>query len=278
MTANGNEVGCTDTLTGLGPEGKHSIGLSDLRFYVSNIRFTDADGQSVALTLDRNDFQYTSGAGSVALVDLTGNAEGTCGDSGVAFAEGTARTNTVITGKTVVEHVASVAFDIGVPQAVMKETIANNTLEGAPSPLNEMYWSWATGYRHFVMNFTVDDGNGHAGDGYVHIGSRDCGPADGLALEDRASCDFVNTPAVLLSTFDLATDTVRVELPPLLGGLDFISPIYDTTTFEVIGEGTGVECHSSPMQPDCPSIFSRFGLDMPTGRADAKANELFSRK
>ncbi|MFT3776500.1 MAG: metallo-mystery pair system four-Cys motif protein [Minicystis sp.] len=277
-TADGKEIGCTDKLTGFGPEGKHSIGLSDLRFYVSNIRFSDADGQPVTFTLDRNEFQYTSAAGSVALVDLTGNTEGTCGDSAVAFAEGTARTNTGIKGTTVVEHVASVSFDIGVPQAVMKETIADNTLEGAPTPLNEMYWSWATGYRHFVMNFTVDDGGGHTGDGYVHIGSRNCGPADGLALEDRTSCEFVNTPAVSLPTFDLATDTVRVELPAVLQGLDFISPIYDMTTFEVIGEGPGVECHSSPMQPDCPPVFSRFGLNMATGRADAKTNQLFSRK
>ncbi|WDT76931.1 MAG: hypothetical protein MPW16_06875 [Candidatus Manganitrophus sp.] len=57
-------------------------------------------------------------------------------------------------------------FDLGVSQPLMKATIANNTAEGAPSPLNEMYWSWASGYRHFVMNFAVeDDGNGNGGDG-----------------------------------------------------------------------------------------------------------------
>lgn len=35
------------------------------------------------------------------------------------------------------------------------------------------------------MNFAVrGDGSGKGGDGYVHIGSLDCGPADGKALED----------------------------------------------------------------------------------------------
>ena len=74
-----------------------------------------------------------------------------------------------------------------------KSVIANNTPEGAPSPLGEMYWSWATGYRHFVFNFTVTAGSGDTGDGYLHVGSLDCGAEGTLALEDRDACGFVNT-------------------------------------------------------------------------------------
>lgn len=274
-TADGKEVGCTDTITGVGPDGKHSVGVSDLRFYVSNLRFIDADGGAIELTLDENDFQYTSAAGSVALIDLTSNTEGSCSDSSVAFAEGTARTNAAITGKTLVANVASVSFDVGVPQAVMKDVLANNTPEGAPSPLNEMYWSWATGYRHFVMNFTVKTDAAEEGDGYMHIGSRNCGPADGLALEDRDTCEFVNTPSVSLPDFDLAKGAVVVDVKKVVAGLDFVAPIYDTETFEVIGEGPGVECHSSPMQPDCEPIFASFGINASTGAADASANLAF---
>ena len=58
----------------------------------------------------------------------------------------------------------------------------------------------------------------------------------------------------------------------MLEGLDFVSPIYDPTTFEVIGEGPGVECHSSPMQPDCPTVFGGFGLDITDGSADPAAD------
>lgn len=277
-TAGGKEVGCTDELTGVGAGGEHTVGLSDLRFYISNLRFTSESGEAVALTLDEDEFQYSSDAGSVALIDLTGNSEGTCAGNAVAFAEGTARTNDAVRGMAVVEDVASVSFDVGVPQALMKETIANETAEGAPSPLNEMYWSWATGYRHFVMNFTVEDGAGEKGDGYLHIGSRDCGPADGLALEDRESCGFVNTPTVALSGFDLSSDVVGVELPLAVAGLDFVAPIYDMTTFEAIGEGPGVECHSSPMQPDCEQIFASFGVSMSSGESDASKNTVFSRR
>lgn len=277
-TALGQDVNCTDKLTGMGPGTNQSIGLSDLRFYVSNLRFADAKGKPVALTLDDSEFQYNDAVGSVALIDMTGNTEGSCSGSAISFAEGTARTNKAVTGTTVVSSVASVSFDVGVPQALMKAIIANNTAEGAPSPLNEMYWTWASGYRHFVFNFTVENAAGSTGAGYLHIGSMDCGPADGRALEDRAACGFVNTPTVALPDFDLDTDTVKVDLPQFLTALDFIAPVYDTQTFAVIGEGPGVECHSSPMQPDCGPIFSSVGLDPSTGAAQASANKVFSRR
>jgi uncharacterized repeat protein (TIGR04052 family) len=274
--ANGKEVGCTDAIGGLGPGGKITVELSDLRFYVSNLKLLDADGQPVSFTLDDNEFQYNGKDGSVSLIDLTGTTEGACAASSIAFAEGTKRVNAAMKGTTLVSQVASVSFDVGVPQQVMKETIAAHTPEGAPSPLGEMYWTWATGYRHFVFNFAVDAGADGKGDGYVHIGSRDCGPADGHALEDRANCTYVNTPTVALGAFDLKKNVVQVDLPAILKDLDFVAPIYDPMTFMVIGQGPGVECHSSPMQPDCPLIFPRLGLDLTTGKAEAAADAIFS--
>jgi uncharacterized repeat protein (TIGR04052 family) len=265
--ADGNEVGCSDTLTGLGPDAEYTAGPSDLRFYVSNLVFENAAGEELEITLHENEFQYSSDAGSVVLIDLTSNDEGSC--------EGTAvRTNEEVAGETFVEDVVTVSFDVGVPQALMQETIATNTAEGAPSPLNEMYWNWATGYRHFVFNFTVE-GPEDGGDGYLHVGSRDCGPEDGLALEDRDECGFLNTPQVRLEDFDLENDVVEVDLVALLAELDFIAPIYDPETFEVIGEGPGAECHSAPTQPDCELIFTAMGLDSETGDADASENSVF---
>lgn len=277
-SAGGREIGCTDTVTGLGPDGRYEIGLSDLRFYVSNLRFFDAKGAPVALTLDATPFQLALDAGQVSLIDLTGSAAGTCAGNAIAFAEGTARTNAVITGTTQVDRVAAVSFDVGVPQAVMKEVIAENTLEGAPSPLAEMYWSWATGYRHLIANMVVRHAGGEHGEGYLHVGSRDCGPEGGLALDDRASCGFVNTPQVELDGFDLASDTVQLDVAELLRGIDFVSPIYDQETFEVIGEGPGLECHSAPpaAQPDCAALFANLGLSTADGTASAAGNHVFS--
>lgn len=275
-TLAGAPATCGDDVTGLGPDGAHSVGVSDLRFYVSNLRFVDADGKDVEVVLDENEFQLTHEAGSVALIDLTGNSEGACAASAIAFAEGTARTNAVITGQTFPADVVGISFDVGVPQDLMKSVIAENTLEGAPTPLNEMYWSWASGYRHFVFNFAVTDGADTSGGGYLHLGSADCGPAEGLALEDRDSCGFVNTPAVVIESFDLSNDEVMLDLTPLLSSLDFIAPVYDPETYEVIGETVGAECHSSPMQEDCPDVFAAFGLDLTSGEATAAKNQLFA--
>lgn len=275
--AGDDAAGCEGSISGLGPDEASSVGLSDLRFYVSNLQLADAKGQPVELTLDENDFQYTGDAGSVALIDLTGNDEGACAGNAIALAEGTARTNDVIAGRALVDDVKSISFDVGVPQALMREVIADHSAEGAPSPLNEMQWTWASGYRHFVMNFTIQSGD-ESGEGYVHVGSRDCGPEDGLALEDREECGFVNTPKVRLERFNLDENKVTLDVKRLLAGLDFVSPIYEPETFEVLGEGPGVECHSMPSQTDCTTLFASLGLDGEDGSADASQDEVFGRE
>ena len=273
----GRAVGCADDLSGFGPTGDEHVGINDLRFYLSNPKFKDAQGRDIEAAFDENEFQYRSADGAVALVDLTGNTEGSCSATSVAYAEGTARTHFALTGTTLVRQVSSVSFDVGVPQKLMQKTIATNTPEGAPSPLNEMYWNWNSGYRHFVFNFSVTDGRGTAGAGYVHLGSRDCAPeGDGIkALEDRDACTYINTPSFALRSFNLETDAIGVDLRKILEGVDFLAPVYDSTTFEVIGEGPGVACHSSPMQPDCATVFAHFGLSMSSGAANPSEDAVF---
>lgn len=274
----GNEVRCANQLSGFGPGGSNTIGIKDLRFYVSNVRFTDKDGKAVELELESDEFQLNDATGSVALIDLTGEADAMCADGSDAAAEGTARMNTSLRGKTQLGTVARIAFDIGVPQPLMKSMIATNTAEAAPSPMNEMYWSWASGYRHFVFNFSVQSGSNSRGGGNVHIGSRDCGPDDGKALEDRATCTYVNTPAVAMTGFDLKTNTIGIDLKRLLTDVDFVAPIYDPQTFQVIGQGPGVACHSAPTQPHCANVFAELGLDSATGLATAASNEVFVKR
>ncbi|MBL8951982.1 MAG: metallo-mystery pair system four-Cys motif protein [Myxococcaceae bacterium] len=270
----GAPKGCTDELTGFGAGSDQKVGINDLRFYVSNLKFTDRAGNTVAATLDKNDFQYDSAEGQVSLIDLTGNTEGTCGMSMLGGGEGTARTNDSIKGTTLLGEVAGVSFDVGVPQPVMKKVIADNTAEGAPSPMREMYWSWNSGYRHLVFNFTVRTPTNAPGEGYLHVGSRNCNAMGMKALADRDRCEFVNTPKVALTGFDLTKDQVGLDLRKLLANIDFVSPLYDAN-FVVIGMGPGVECHSGPTQPDCAPLFTSLGLDMGTGGATAAGNTAF---
>ncbi|MEZ4322314.1 MAG: metallo-mystery pair system four-Cys motif protein [Myxococcota bacterium] len=273
----GSRVDCDTPIVGVGPGGSSSVGLADLRFYVSNVRLLDEDGEEVETTFDENGFQYQGTSDRVALIDLTSDSTGSCGAGAISFSEGTARTNDAITGTTLPGKVHAVAFDVGVSQPLMQEVIGANTAESAPSPLNEMYWSWQSGYRHFVFNMAVTDG-AESGEGYIHVGSTNCAGADGeLALESQDACGFVNTPAVELHDFDLASDVVAVDLRTVLEDLSYVAPVYDPETFEVVGESLGIGCHSFPGQPDCGPIFDRFGIDAATGSSTASANVIFGK-
>ena len=265
----GHVVGCGSAMGGFGPNQTDTVQISDLRFYVSNIQFFTAEGQKLAVTLDRNEFQYVSSDGTVALVDLTGTSIGACAGTGLTYPEGTARTNAAVTGTADAGKIDRVSFDVGVPQHLMKKVIADHTAEDAPSPLAEMHWSWAFAYRHFVMNFTMVDGNGTSGEGYVHVGSTDCGGDGTKALTDREACGNLNTPAVSLTGFDLATDTVAVNIRRILANLDFEMASTDATV-------PGVACHSSVEQPDCAMIFANFGINQATGASSASLNTVFS--
>lgn len=260
-------VSCDTTSTGFGTDGEYSIGLKDLRFYVSNVTFYDEYGVAIESTFDDSDFQLNHEEGFVGLIDLTSNTSGSC--DGVDGS--TERTNTMLTGMVLDTGVRKVTFDIGVPQAVMKDVINTSSAEDAPSPLNEMYWSWASGYRHFLMNFTIENTSALTGGGALHIGSKGCGSTDGLlALEDKDTCDFVNTPQVELTDFDLVNDSVVIDLDALLTDVAFSSTDAETGT-----EKLSVNCHSNTAgQADCTPIFNNFGIDTDDGTATASDNSV----
>jgi uncharacterized repeat protein (TIGR04052 family) len=281
LTAAGKPVGCADTLTGLGKDKNASVDINDVRFFVSDLSFLDGEGEEVEHTLDENDFQIQHEKGTVSLVDLTSNTEGGCTPDVFPDSEGTKRVHEAITGTTLVDKVAAVRFTVGVPQPLMGFMAQNYTEEDAPSPLAECMWPWAVGYRHFVFNFTLKNGAGEAGIGYLHIGSLDCAPDfESKALSDRERCGLVNNPAVALTDFSLTDDVVTVDLAELMGGLDFIAPTYNEDFTEITGEGPGVACHSMPDDEatgdnDCTPTFDAFGLTPATGEADASKNRVF---
>jgi uncharacterized repeat protein (TIGR04052 family) len=264
-------VSCDSTLSGFGADEEYSVGVRDLRFYVSNVVFYDQYDEEIEMTFDDSDFQLNHEDGFVGLIDLTSNTSGTCTANSGA---GTERTNTTLTGTMLDTGVSKVTFDIGVPQAVMKDVISTSSAEDAPSPLNEMYWSWASGYRHFLMNFAIENTSALAGEGYVHIGSKGCGDDGLLALENKDSCDYVNTPQVELTDFDPSVNTVVIDVNELLTDV-----VFSSTSEEGV-ETLLVACHSaSPaMQPNCSPIFSNLGLDTDDGTAVASDNNIVTFK
>ncbi|NVK23503.1 MAG: metallo-mystery pair system four-Cys motif protein [Gammaproteobacteria bacterium] len=280
------QVSCDSTFMGFGHEGHYSVSVSDLRFYVSNLAFYDQYGEMIEVNLDDSDFQLNHEKGSVALVDLTSNSSGSCANDAIQYAEGTARTNSMITGMMMDTGISKVTFDIGVPQSLMKEIIGTSSAEDAPSPLNEMYWSWASGYRHLVMNFAIENMSGHKGEGYLHIGSRGCGSDGLLALENKDSCDFINTPKVELNNFDPTVNTIALDINALLADLPFTASMsggHGSHSENEHSENTdmmtpmpSVTCHSAApsMQPDCGSIFANLGLNTDDGSATAASNSV----
>ncbi|MEO1339388.1 MAG: metallo-mystery pair system four-Cys motif protein, partial [Myxococcota bacterium] len=70
-----------------------------------------------------------------------------------------------------------------------------------------------------------------------------------------------------------------IDLGALLAGLDFITFIFDTEPpFDILGEGLGVSCHSSPAQDDCAMIFENIGLDTASGDANPATNAVFHKR
>jgi uncharacterized repeat protein (TIGR04052 family) len=266
----GQEVGCGDRLAGFGSSQTAEAEVSDLRFFVSNVQFFDAEGDPVELELDQNEFQYQSPEGDVVLIDLTDTSVGACAGDGLSFPEGTARVNSVLTGRTYLSQVSKITFDVGVPQSVQKAVIQNHTAEDAPSPLRELHWSWGFAYRNFVLNFTILDG-AVAGEGYLHVGSTDCGGDGTKALTDRQSCGKPNTASVLLDSFSLTGNSVGIDLGALLANLDFLVDQSGTMV-------PGVSCHSSVDQPDCPQIFGNLGIDIADGGDDTALNSVFFKR
>lgn len=292
-TANGAPVNCSNIVTGLGPNESYSVNIMDWRFYISDLAFYDTAGNRLPVYLDDNSFQLNESTGSVALIDFTDRSTGLCSDA----QEGTARTNTKITG-TYTGDVANVGFRVGVPQALMKATIAStDDVNDAPSPLGELYWSWASGYRHFVLNFAAMD-SAHTDmveNSGFHIGSRDCGTQGGKALSDRETCGLINNPEVYLPGFDLENNLVTVDLAALLSNVresDFLSDSWEDYGDDeslcldsrrngnscVTAQSFGIQCHSGATQTACVSLFPNFGLNLTTGTADSESNIVFGKQ
>ncbi|MEM9103005.1 MAG: MbnP family copper-binding protein [Pseudomonadota bacterium] len=289
-----NEINCDTQYDGFGAGGEYSLGVSDLRFYVSNIQFFDSEGNALALTLDETEFQHNHTSGFVGLIDFLGTDSGYC----ELAAEGTPRTNAVITGElqqATSTQVASISFDIGVPQAVMKNVIAASAdVSDAPSPLGEMHWSWASGYRHFVLNFVAMDAANTemVENSNFHIGSTDCG-SGAQALSEQDECGKVNTAQVQLDNFDLSSHSVTVNLHSIMTNVleeHFVAPVWnpivdgdesaciDEQRFNgycITGESFGLQCHSGSTQNACVGLFPNFGLSIEDGKASATTNLVF---
>jgi len=249
-------VACGSTITGLGSTPTDAQ-LNDLRFYLTNVQLIDDKGTTVPVTLASNEWQYTSGADTVTLIDLE-NAQGACSS------EGTAATNAVIKGKVPPGNYVSIKATLGVP-----EKLSHSDVMAAPAPLDIMAlgWSWQTGRKFAkielnpVGGVTTPSGGGTSvvTTYNLHLASTDCsGKNDG-----NDTCAKKNLAQIGLA-LNPATQQVAIDIAELFGTTDIRT-----------NQGGAVGCMSASSDLDCPTVFAKAGLDLATGVPSASAQTIF---
>jgi uncharacterized repeat protein (TIGR04052 family) len=244
--AGSTPVACGTPITGLGTTAR-AAQLTDLRFFVSDVRLLRKDGRAVTLRLRADSpWRVTRGKAAVTLIDLE-NGRGGCAEAG------TKGTNAFVRGTVPAGDYIGARWSVGVPFA-LNHTDATT----APAPLNSaaMAWSWQVG-RKFTKIELSDPGTDAAAAWaartfFVHLGSTGCegNPATG----ETVSCAASNRAAITLRRFDPARQRVAVDLKAMLAGVDATQ-----------NGGGAPGCMGGPTDPECGPIFNAFGLRAPTG-------------
>jgi uncharacterized repeat protein (TIGR04052 family) len=209
--------------------------LTDLRFYVHDVRLIDERGRETPLEL-----VVVPGwqNGEVSLLDLE-NAEGSC-------ANGTSGTHAVMQGRVAAGVYRGLKFRIGVP-----EHLNHGDVLQAEPPLTDtaMHWHWVSGYR-FLRAGIASDTDGF----WLHLGSTRCSGTvthiKGCASSNRAEAE--------LQGFVPGRDTVMVDLQRLVDGVD-------------LEDGVPTDCSSEPSELTCAKPFSTLGVDFGSGSVRAPA-------
>lgn len=265
---------CGKNYPGIGKAGTE-VSFTDLRFYVSNIRLINAQGQEVPLQLAQDGiWQYQN----VALLDFEDGSAG-CSEGG------NTALNNVVKGTVPPGRYTGIAFDMGVPFELNHVDVA-----AAPSPLNiqALWWNWQGGYKFMRVDMLTatpgaapaptmemsatapsgsqgemhDQGAAKPSAWFIHLGSTGCKSND-RAEPPSDPCSNPNLVSVRLDGFDPGKSVIVADLASLLRDVPL-----DQNTPEPPG------CMSGPKDPDCPAVFLGFGLDLATG-ATAGTQQLF---
>jgi uncharacterized repeat protein (TIGR04052 family) len=225
----------------------------DFRFYVSDVRLIDDEGNEVPVTLDaRSPWQSPD----VALLDFE---DGTAGCS-----NGNAPTNVTVTGTVPDGDYIGVAFSPAVPLELNHEDPAT-----LPAPLQAggMTWGWLFGYKFIraeVAATASPDAGKDPGSGVFHLGSTGCDNASeqgggGAGGAGGAGPDYGSPPTVECARQNRAE--IRFD--------DGFSPSEDVIVADIgalmreadLSIASG--CHSGGEY--CDDYFESVGLDFETG-------------
>jgi uncharacterized repeat protein (TIGR04052 family) len=244
--------------------------LTDLRFYVSNVKLVKADGSTADVTLDESVWQANKGSDSVALLDFE---DGTCTNN----TGGTGGTNMKITGKVASGTYVGVKFTLGVPETMNH---SNPTVATTAKPLDSsvpgMLWSWQSGRKFMKIEFSPESaataGTYKGGvqvitaagaqattttngvttnvanqDAFVyHLGNTGCVANAASTTTDGYTCSVTNQTEISIAAFDPSKQAVSFDLKALFNG--------NNGTQNTVSTAAG--CMSAPDDPQCPAMFS----------------------
>lgn len=204
--------------------------LTDLRFYVSDVRLFDSEREvELQLVADRR-WQ----APYVALIDLE--------DGSGACRNGTPGTNRSLKGRIPDGDYRGIRFVLGVPFAPNHA----DPLTAIP-PLDDsaMHWHWRSGYK-FLRAGVETDTRHH----WLHLGSAGC---EGR-IQSITHCRFPNRVTVTLEDYEPG-DALAVDLATLYAAFADV-------------EDPNASCSSGPAEASCPGPFAMLGIDHASGDRD----------
>ncbi|HTU59304.1 MAG TPA: MbnP family copper-binding protein [Polyangiales bacterium] len=210
----------------------------DLRFFVHAVALIKEDGTKVPLSLvAREPWQSET----LALLDFE-DKTGRC-------SEGTADTNTAITGSAPAGSYQGVSFTVGVPDELIHKDPAS-----VAAPLKDAVGLAATGVEGFrfarigltQLNAAADA----SGSGLFDLGSSQC---TGSVADGSVKCEKTNRSVVSFGTFDLAKNSVVIDVAKLFALVDLTQP---------------QTCHS--VEKSCAPMLSAFGVSFENGQPAAE--------
>lgn len=222
-----SEVSCLENSSG--------IGLSDLRFFVHDVRLQTADGGEARLTLTPEPGWQTD---SVALIDLE--------NAGHGCINGSLETNIRLQGTVPAGTYDGLSFRVGVPDVLNH---ADPLYAEAPLSQTAMHWHWRSGYK--FMRAGVRQGDDGA---WLHLGSAGCQGTIG----NLSGCERANRPTVRLPGFDAQRHAVALDLQRLFAASSLRDGLIDS-------------CQMGPDEELCDGIAMALGLDLADGSSAGPA-------
>ena len=220
-TLDGASIGCDRRAGG--------VTLTDLRFYVSDVRLVRRDGRQVPVVMaPRGRWQ----SADIALIDLE--------DGSAACVNGTPDVNDRIVGTAPAGDYTGLVFTVGVPfDANHADPL------GAAPPLDDstMHWHWRSGYKFLRAGWS-----GERGVFWLHLGSAGCEGTVGAIVR----CSYPNRIDVRIADF-APGDRIAVDLRALVESVSLAS-------------NEPASCSSGPGDEDCRAPFTTLGIDWQSGR------------